>query len=262
MDTNLTELTSPDGTTLAVETVGTGPPLVLVVGAFCDRSTTRPLAGLLADRFTVHAYDRRGRGASSDNPDYAVHHEIDDLAAVLDQAGGNPGLYGHSSGAILALRAAAAGLPISRVAAYEPPWDDRADPAHNAAIAHRIDTLVRQHDFDAATKHFLTAALELPPTVVDQMAASPYWARMAGMAPTLRYECAITADQRIPTAALATLTVPALLLAGGDSDPWARDTVAVAAAAIPGAGTLLVPGQTHSVDPTALAPLLAEFFGV
>lgn len=254
-------ITSLDGTTIAVESVGAGPPLVLVVGAFCDRTSTRTLAGLLAAQFTVHAYDRRGRGDSSDTAPYTVERELEDLAAVVEHAAaGTPALYGHSGGAIVALRAVAQGLPVSRVAAYEPPWEVTEDRAeHNAALAEQVGALVKEGRRDEALAAFIAGAWGLPPSAIDQMKGGLQWKAMDAFVPTLPYECAVTGDQRIPTARLAAITVPTLLLAGGESDAWARDAVTAAAAAVPGAQHQLIPGQGHGVDQTALAPVLAKF---
>lgn len=107
---------SKDGTAIAFDRLGDGPPVVLVSGGSVDRSSHAPLATLLASHFTVINYDRRGRGPSGDTPPYAVAREIDDIAAVIAAAGGSAGLYGTSSGAALALEATAAGLPITRLA--------------------------------------------------------------------------------------------------------------------------------------------------
>ena len=124
-----------------------------------------------------------------------------------------------------------------------------------------VAELVRHQRLAAATEYFLTAALDVPHAVVEQMKTAPFWDGMVAMAPTLRYECAVAGDQRIPVEQLATITQPVLLLAGGDSDAWARDTVPAAAAAIPASEHRLVPGQGHGVDQTVVAPLLMAFFG-
>lgn len=256
------KITSADSTTIAVESVGSGPAVVCVVGTFCDRTSTRPLADLLADRFTVHAYDRRGRGDSTDTSPYAVQREIEDLAAVLDHAGGTPAVYGHSNGAIIALTAAAAGLPIGRVAAYEPPWEPVADPANavrNAELADTIDALLREGRPAAALELFVTVAFELPPAAVEQMAGSPGWAGMLAAAPTLPHECAVTGDQRIPVELLAAISAPCLVLSGGAGEAWATDVAAAVAAAVPHARHEIVPGQGHGVEHAALAPVLAAF---
>src|SRR5687768_15982802 len=108
-------VTSRDGTEIAFERSGAGPAVILVASALSDRADTRKLAGLLAPHFTVINYDRRGRGASGDAAGYAVEREIEDIAALIDYAGGSASLFGSSSGAVLALRAAAAGLAVERL---------------------------------------------------------------------------------------------------------------------------------------------------
>jgi len=113
---------SADGTMIAFDRYGDGPPVIMTVGVFNTRSQTEPLARTLAPRFTVLNYDRRGRGDSGDTAPYAVEREIEDIAALIAAAGGSAALFGHSSGATLALKAAAAGLPVTRLVLYEPPF--------------------------------------------------------------------------------------------------------------------------------------------
>src|SRR5579859_6112512 len=113
---------STDGTAIAFDRVGDGPPVILVVGAFNDRATGAPLATFLAQHFTVFNYDRRGRGASGDTAPYAIEREIEDLDALISEAGGSASVFGYSSGAILALMAADRGLAITKLALYEPPF--------------------------------------------------------------------------------------------------------------------------------------------
>ena len=132
-------LTTTDGTTIAYQATGAGPALVLVVGAFCDRSTTEGLAALLADSFTVYEYDRRGRGDSGDTAPYDVQREVEDLAAVVAATGETPYVYGHSSGAVIALEAAASGVPMRALVAYEPPYTAEDDVALLAVRLHPQD---------------------------------------------------------------------------------------------------------------------------
>jgi pimeloyl-ACP methyl ester carboxylesterase len=113
---------SGDGTNIAFDRVGEGPPVVVVDGALCDRAANRPTAEQLAQHFTVINYDRRGRGDSGDTAPYAPEREIEDLEAIIAGAGGIASVYGHSSGAALALHAAARGLPIARLVLHEPPY--------------------------------------------------------------------------------------------------------------------------------------------
>ncbi|HEX6756361.1 MAG TPA: alpha/beta fold hydrolase [Mycobacteriales bacterium] len=111
-------VTSADGTTIAYDRLGEGPAVVLVSGGSVDRQSNAPLAELLAPDFTVFNYDRRGRGPSGDAETYAVEREFEDLAAAVAAAGGTAGVYGASSGAVLALRAAAAGVPMAGLALW------------------------------------------------------------------------------------------------------------------------------------------------
>src|SRR3712207_1174069 len=115
-------VTSSDGTIIAFDRLGDGPPVIAVCGAMCDRALMRPTAEELAKRFTVFNYDRRGRGDSGDSQPYAAEREIEDLAALIAEAGGSASVYGHSSGAGLALHAAAADVPIARLVLHEPPY--------------------------------------------------------------------------------------------------------------------------------------------
>ncbi|MGO9892167.1 MAG: alpha/beta fold hydrolase [Solirubrobacteraceae bacterium] len=113
---------SPDRTRIAFDRSGSGPPLVIVLGAFCDRSTSKSLAALLAPSYTVYEYDRRGRGDSDDGLPCSIESEVEDLAAVIGAAGESPFVYGHSSGGILALEAAGVGVEMRGLAVYEPPY--------------------------------------------------------------------------------------------------------------------------------------------
>ena len=180
---------SADGTTIAYDATGAGPPLVLVVGAFCDRHTTRSLTKVLAPDFTVYEYDRRGRGESGDTAPYAVEREVEDLAAVAGAAGGAPNVFGHSSGAILALEAAARGVPMARLVAYEPPYiigDTRPRPGSD--VADRLSALVSDGRRGDAAKLFLTEAVGMPAEVVSMIEGSPDWAGMTALAHTLAYD--------------------------------------------------------------------------
>src|SRR6266536_4143304 len=126
-------VTSTDSTRIAFDRLGGGTPLILVGGALCDRRSTAALSEALAADFAVISYDRRGRGDSGDTQPYAVEREIDDLAALIAAAGGTAAVYGHSSGAGLALRAAAHGLPITRLILHEPPFAPDNDAARRGA---------------------------------------------------------------------------------------------------------------------------------
>jgi pimeloyl-ACP methyl ester carboxylesterase len=249
----MNKLTSVDGTTIAFDTTGDGPPAVIVEGAFCDRRTSAGLATHLADRYTVFAYDRRGRGDSTDGPQWSVQREVEDLAAVISAAGGAAAVYGMSSGAVLAVEAAAAGAGVTRLALYEPP------PLLAGDLADHLAGLVAADRRGDAVEHFLTAAVRLPAEAVAHMRTLPVWAGLSAVAHTLVYDTTITADPTV-LARAATLAVPTMVLAGADSPWFLHDSARAMAAAVPGAELCYLDGQTHDVDPAVLAPELAAFF--
>ncbi|MGW5364796.1 alpha/beta fold hydrolase [Actinopolymorpha pittospori] len=150
MTTTLETVTSSDGTTIAFERYGEGPPVILIGGACNDRSTVAGLAASLASDVTAIAYDRRGRGGSGDNgSDYSVTREVDDIAALIERVGGSASLFGHSSGAILAIEATLRGLPVNALAAYEPPYVvDGTRPHPGADLGDRLRVLIEQERRD------------------------------------------------------------------------------------------------------------------
>jgi pimeloyl-ACP methyl ester carboxylesterase len=249
---------SDDGTRIAVERTGTGPALVVVAGAFCDRTAFRSLAERLSGGFTVLRYDRRGRGDSTDTAPYAVEREIDDLAAVLASAGGSALVLGHSSGAALALAGAARGLPITKLAVYEAPYGgDEPDPA-DERFARELDDLVAAGRRSDAAALFL-GRTGVPAEVLAAQQAQPWWAGLAALAPTLPYDVAVVGD-RLPRDLLAKVAVPTLVLAGGSSPQWFRATAEAVTTAVPDARSAVLPGQDHNPADEALAPVLVDFF--
>ena len=252
---------SRDGTELAYESTGRGPAVILVSGAMSTGGTMTPLAGLLADRFTAVRYDRRGRGESGDTAPYAVEREVEDLAALIDAVGGEAALYGVSSGGALALEAAAAGLPVSRVAVYETPFalDDEAARGRAEYTANLTEALAQDRRGDAVELFLrLTGLAE---EMIQGARRSPMWAGMEAVAPTLAYDDAVMGDGRPPRERLASVRVPVLAVAGEAGPPWLRDAVRTVADAVPDGAYRTLEGQTHMVDPAVLAPVLAEFFG-
>jgi pimeloyl-ACP methyl ester carboxylesterase len=254
-------LRSRDGTHIAFETSGAGPALVVVNGGLSDRSAVAPLRPLLDPHFTLFAYDRRGRGDSGDTPPYAPELEIEDLATVVEAAGAPAFVFGHSSGAILALRAAASGVPIRRLAVNEPPFivpDTRPlpPPASTSRIAERIAA----NDREGALRIFLVEEVGLPPPAFDALKASPMWPRMIALAHTAPYDSEIARDSAVPVASLAMLTIPTLVLNGTASFPWIAETARALVRALPNAQAVHLEGQPHSPAPDVLAPALVQFF--
>jgi pimeloyl-ACP methyl ester carboxylesterase len=253
--------TSADGTSIAYQRSGSGPALVLVVGAFCDRGSTAGLAPLLAADYTVIEYDRRGRGSSGDAGEYAIEREVEDLAALIAAAGGSAAAYGHSSGGCLALEAAAAGLPITGLAVYEPPYTaDAEGDGGSEELLRRVRERVTAGDLDGAAVQFLSAS-GMPAQVLDGIRQSPGWPRMRELAPALVYDLALTSGGVVPGERLAHVPVPTLAVSGGASPEWAPRACAGIAGVVRGARHETLPGQNHAVAHEAVAPLLLDWFG-
>src|SRR5215831_19091595 len=261
-------VTSKDGTTIAYDQTGNGPALVLVDGALNSRAfgLNGPLAAILAGRFTVITYDRRGRGDSGDTQPYAVRREIDDLEAVLDVGGGPAYVYGISSGAGLALETASA-VPakVSKLALYEPPFvvDDTRPPVPADAIEQLTDLLARNRR-GAAVRLFLREDAQVPAVVVALMPLMPAWGKLKAAAHTLPHDLMIMdggqQGRPLQPGRWARLTAPTLVMAGGKSPAWLQNAARALTQTLPGASQRTLPGQTHIVKPKPLAPVLADFF--
>ena len=262
----MNKVVSKDGTEIAYEKTGHGFPLILVGGALSERSASVPLAPLLAPHFTVFAFDRRGRGDSGDTAPYAVGREIEDIQALIGEAGGSAFVFGHSSGSVLSLEAAASGLAIPKLAMYEPPFmvDSSRPPLPKDYREHLGELLTSGRRGDAV-EYFMTIAVGVPPAAVAQMRHSPPWAKMESVAHTLPYDQAImdraTEGGVLPAARWAKATMPLLVFDGGASPAWMRHAVEALVGILPSGKRRTLEGQTHRIDPALVAPLLVEFFG-
>jgi pimeloyl-ACP methyl ester carboxylesterase len=253
-------VTSRDGTTIAFDRMGEGEPVVLVSGGSVDRMSNAPLAEELMSDFTVLNYDRRGRGPSGDTPPYAIEREIEDIEAMLEAAGGSAHLYGTSSGAALALRAAAAGVPLAKLALWEPPYIPDGVPKPPEDQVEQYETMVAEGRRGDAAEYFMSKVVGMPPEFVADARNQPWWAGQEAIAHTLAYDARIMGDYVLPVDRAAAVKVPTLVLAGGADTPWMRDTAAALADALPDGAVRFLDGQGHNVDPTVLAPALKEFF--
>ena len=252
-------VTSADRTMIAFSCIGSGPALILVDGAMCFRAAgpLQPLAATLQGRFTVYTYDRRGRGESSDTLPYAVAREVEDLRALVEQAGGEAFVYGISSGAALALTAAGSG--ITRLALYDPPFmGEVEDGVRIKEYTQQLTELLAEGRRGDAVALFMNN-VGIPAEVVAGMRSGPGWSTLESIAPTLAYDAEILGDGRVPRG--LDISVPTLVLAGGASPAPLQQAARATADALPGAGFRTLDGQTHDVAPDALAPVLAEFFG-
>jgi pimeloyl-ACP methyl ester carboxylesterase len=251
-------VTSKDGTTLAINRVGDGPAVVCVGGALNDRNSTAGVAAGLAGRFTVYSYDRRGRGDSGDTQPYAAEREFEDLAAVIAAAGGSAMVYGMSSGAVLALRAAGAGVPVTRLALYEPPLSKVVPdgPPGQEDYAGRLAAAVEAGRLGDALELFMIGVVGMPPQVVAEMRDTPMWPALEKLTPSLRYDEVVLGDRTVPV----TVPIPVTVLAGTASPAWMRAASRAVADAMPAGEFRELPDQTHNVDPSVLAAALAEVF--
>ena len=247
---------SRDGTSIAYDRQGAGPPVILVGGGLDDGSENAPLAAELADRFTVYNYARRGRDESGDTGPYAVERELEDLAALIGQAGGSARVYGVSSGGMFALEAAAAGLAIQRLAVYEVPYDTTPEAAQrNQAYREQLRAALDQGRRGDAVELFMRLAGSSDEDIAGAR-SSPYWPGLEALAHTLAYDAACYGPP--PVDRLATVTQPTLVLTGGGAEFFELAADAVAAA-MPSAERVVLEGQKHVADPKAVATALGRF---
>lgn len=249
---------SADGTIIAYEQTGSGAPLIVVGGALNNRHSAANLVPLLEGAFTVLSYDRRGRGDSTDTAPYAVEREIEDLRALGAAAGGPVHLYGHSSGAILSLEAAAAGVPVGKIAVYEPPYLTGGDPDEGwQAFADKVQSLAEGGNPDKAVEEFIrhTGAGFDP-----GMTQTPWWPALVALASTLRYDLTLAADGSVPADRFSGISAPVLALYGGASPAWAGASATAVASSVQDGRKDVLEGQDHAVAPDAVARVLLEFF--
>jgi pimeloyl-ACP methyl ester carboxylesterase len=256
-------VTSADGTPIAYTAKGSGAPLVIVSGALAFRATDgtdAAVAQALADRYTTYTFDRRGRGESGDAETYSVQREIDDIAALIANADGEAVVLGYSGGAVLALEAALAGLPISGLALWEAPLivSDARPPANWEPV---LRALADGRRGDAVALHLVETGM--PEELVAPMRSEPFWAGMEQLAPTLAYDIAIVGPVETgdPTVLdrYAAITVPTLVMHGGASPTWLADAATALAGVLPNATHRELPGQDHDVSGEALTPVLSDW---
>lgn len=255
-------VTSKDGTMIAFERTGTGPALILVDGALAFREQwgSRPLAAELSNAFTVYTYDRRGRGESTDMQPYTVEREIEDIEALIEDAGGSVHLFGFSSGSVLALKAAAKlDGKVRTLALLEPPFNppDEASIREFEQFARDMAELLRAGKRGEAVEFFLGDMV--PPDALEGMKRSPEWRVLEDVAPTLAYDNLVMGDGAVPAEARAAM-MPTLVLVGGESPEFKHASAEALADALPDARRSTLEGQNTLVPPKVLAPVLTEFF--
>ncbi len=257
-------VTSTDGTRIAFDRIGHGPPIVVLSGIFCDRQRTQSLAEQLSEelagQLSVINYDRRGRGESGDTAPYAVEREVEDLRALIAEAG-TASVYGHSSGAGLALHAAAGGLPITRLVLHEPPYgpDDEESTRSARTLAEAVRAAVAEDRRADAIKLFM-ADSGMPPEMVEGMATDP---KVLALVPTMPYDHEVMGDfsrgGTIPEDLVRSIEVPTLVISGGSSPDFFCDTAARIAEILPDGTLAVLEGQGHDAPADVVAPVVAAF---
>ncbi|MCI0708804.1 MAG: alpha/beta hydrolase [Chloroflexi bacterium] len=265
----MSKVTSKDGTIIAFDRVGSGPAVIMVNGAIAYRAfdaTLPQVAEMLGKHFTVYNYDRRGRGESGDTLPFVKEREIEDVQALVEEAGGEAMVLGFSSGSAVTLDAAAVTPGIVKAAVYEPPFivDDSRQPVPPDYAEHLMK-LGTEGKHDEAVEYFLTYAVGIPDEYIAGMKQDQAtWSGMIGVAPTIAYDAAFVGSvmqgKPLPTDRWSNVTVPVLVADGGASDTWFHNAADALAKVLPNASRQTLDGQTHSFDPNVLVPVMIEFF--
>jgi pimeloyl-ACP methyl ester carboxylesterase len=260
-------VSSKDGTRIAFERAGAGTTIILVSPALGDRGANAKLARLLTRNFTVINYDRRGRGLSSDTPPYAVEREVEDIEALMEAAGGSAHLFGSSSGAVLALEAAARLREKARtLSMYEPPFIvDGGQPPLPANYLAQLHDLLSQGRRGDAVEYFMREAVGVPDEILDGMRNGPMWPSLEEAAHTLPYDGEVMGDtmsgRPLPAHRWDGVTAPALVMVGGASPNWMQHAGQAIAAALPKAKYRVVEGRDHSAMMSAPQDIATTIYG-
>jgi pimeloyl-ACP methyl ester carboxylesterase len=256
---------SKDGTRIVYDKTGDGPALILVSGAFQDRMAMTAYAEPLSKYFTVYNYDRRGRGESGDTQPYAIEREIEDIDALIQEAGGSAFVFGGSSGGVLTLDAAAKGLNITNLAVYEPPFivDNSRDPVPED-IVDQLKNLIDSGRRGDAAELFMTKGSLMPADMVAGMRTQPFWPSVEAVAHTLVYDALIMDGTMqgapLPSDRWIAITIPTLVIYGGAGPTWSREAAEALVKLLPNAKRQTLEGQFHDLTPVVLTPILEKFF--
>jgi pimeloyl-ACP methyl ester carboxylesterase len=253
------KVVSLDGTTIAYEKTGDGPPIVLLNGAFRDHTIFDSLVPELAPHCTTYAYDRRGRGESGDSPAYAVEREIEDLEAMIAEAGGQAVVFAGSCGANLAIEAALRGAPITRLALHEPFYRVQGYPKPPADAMDTLRALLEDERRSEAAEYFLAQMVGFTPETIAAWRSGPIWTINEANAHTLVYDTAICGDFSVPAEQLAAFRTPTLVVSSDNTSDWLAAAARATAAALGNGWGMTLPGSWHRVDTDVLGRVLAGF---
>jgi len=260
----MSSVRSKDGTEIAYEKAGSGPAVVLVDGAMCYREfgPARDVSKALEDDYTVYIYDRRGRGESGNTLPYAARREIEDLEAVIAAAGGDAYVMGQSSGAGLALLAAASGVTMKKLASYEAPFVGlKLVRGQKADYLGTLNRYITEGNRKKAIGYFMVDMVGGPWFLPLMMRTMPkVWKQLQAVAHTLPYDATVMGGDFEVPASLKKITVPTLVMGGSKYAPNMKAAVENVAAVVPGSTLVILPGQTHQVSPAVLVPELKAFF--
>lgn len=257
-------VTSTDGTSIAYDRVGEGPPVLVIGGGLNRRVMFNVLVELLSEHYTVYNYDRRGRGDSGDDGDpeqYSIDIELDDLRTMLEVIGEPAYVLANCTGGMLAAHAVAQGAQMAKLAMYEPPYTVGADrPVAAPDYLDRLKALVAEGHRDEAVMLFYKEAVGLSDELIARFRGHFAWPMFAGLAHTLPYERVIVGDGSIPDEVMRKVNVPTLILEGERSPSWQRNACVAMADLIPGAQREVLEGQGHVMSNVDVAPYLEKFF--
>lgn len=253
------KVVSKDGTTIAYEKIGEGPPLILLGGGFRDHTAFSTLVPDLAPHLTTYTYDRRGRGESGDAPTYTIQKEVEDIEALIAEAGGEAAVFGGSSGGMLALEAAMTGSKISKLALMEPPYRLPGYEKQPPEFGETLRALLKQEKRTEACEYFLAKMAGFAPEEIEAWKAGPMWTANEAMAHTLAYDTAILEQSDVPVERLSKTQTPVLIINSDSTSEWLLEGAKAAAAALPNGRQVSLPGVWHKVPPEVLAPALIEF---
>jgi pimeloyl-ACP methyl ester carboxylesterase len=249
-------VTSRDGTPIAYERSGKGPPLVLVHGTTSDHSTWELVLPELQNHFTVYAMDRRNRGKSRDGGggSYAIEREFEDLIALVDAIGEPANMLGHSYGAICALEAALRSPQVRRLILYEGtfPVPEGTDLYPSGALD-SVRSRLEAGDREGALTTFYHDIAMISSEEIEMLRSLPVWPARVALAPTIPLEMRAFESyvSNFDPAWLGNLRTPTLLLLGGDSPALERAAAEALDAALPDSRISVMPDQAHLAHRTA-----------
>jgi pimeloyl-ACP methyl ester carboxylesterase len=241
---------SKDGTRIGCHTSGAGSPLVLIHGGTADHARWAPVLPAFEKQFTVYACDRRGRGASGDQADYAIEREVEDVVAIIDGIGGPVDVVAHSYGALVTMEAAAKAKNLRRLVLYEPPLRTTS-LIYPPGLVERLEAKLAASDREGVLTTFFTEVVQVPPAQLQVMQKLPAWSARVAAAHTIVREVRAHQSYTFSPYRLRGVTTPTLLLLGGASPAYFGEGIAAVHEAIQSSRVVVLPGQQHIAIDTA-----------